>query len=168
MPYNKKRDDGAASRPSHEGSEPATPGLFKGLFRHSAEEDKPEERTGFPFQCAESRLREEQEENSERERMRALGVPDWVIERKIIDNRHDLAMAKKVLDEDELREVEKSWKDGDERMSYSERQELRKDAEIRASQEDWMLMNQGKTPREIVQIKSARLLQKKEEQLQHY
>ena len=165
MPFNKKKDGGAAPWPSREGSESATPGLFKGVFGHPAEKDNPEERAGFPFQSAESRLREEQEENSERERMRALDVPGWVIERKIIDNRRDLAMAKKELDEQELREVEKTSRGGSSLMAEWEKDMLRKDGEERASEEDRILMNQGKTPREIVQIKSAKLVQKKEEQL---
>ncbi|KAL8957165.1 MAG: hypothetical protein Q9183_006131 [Haloplaca sp. 2 TL-2023] len=96
--------------------------------------------------------------------MRALDVPDWVIERKIIDNRRDLALAKKELDEKELRDVEKSWGSGGSPMAGWGRQTLLEDVASQARKEDRILMNQGKTPREIVQIKSTKLVQKEEEE----
>lgn len=94
------------------------------------------------------------EEAMERERLRASNVPNWVIERKIVDNNRE-------LEELELQEMEEEDKARNQKfpnntwgqLGYFEDQMLKSDDECRAREKDQRWLVSGMTRREIVQLK---------------
>lgn len=172
MPHHHDRDRirGPCHAQQHEGPESSNSGWFKKHFGHNKEDDNCEDGSAFPYRNSETEILEEREVTIECERLRASGVPEWIIERKTVDNKRGLENLKKQLDEEELKHLYWEWdhkkrgNTGSTSLGWRAKQKLKNDEICEARHQEHLWVMQGKTRREIVQLKSAEMRKRREKE----
>ncbi|KAL8686479.1 MAG: hypothetical protein Q9218_007076 [Villophora microphyllina] len=116
------------------------------------------------FRNSETDLREQREEEQERERLQASGVPEWVIERKLADNKRDLEQLEIQLDREEREAIANRLQRYD--LDSIKREEWRSAEECKLWARDVRWAKAGITRRQIVQLKREQLLGLGQEQVE--